>query len=252
MTDQATFLAALRDAAAPVPQGLRAPGDRPAGKRFDVYRNNVVSSLIAALREGFPAVDRLVGAEFFDAMAAVFVRAHPPESPVLQLYGGAFPGWLERFEPARGLPYLADVARLDLALRQAYHAADAAPIDPARLSALPPERLLASRLVFAPAVRLVPSPYPLVAIRRSAMEAGAPKPAAVAETALVTRPGFDPHADALAPGAAACVTACLAGQPLEAALTAAAAAAPEFDLTATLTLLLSREALTDLTEDPAP
>ncbi|MEZ5722575.1 MAG: DNA-binding domain-containing protein [Paracoccaceae bacterium] len=64
---------------------------RAAGKRFDVYRNNVVVSLSEALATGFPVVRKLVGEAFFSAMAGVFVRAHPPRSPVLTMYGEGFP-----------------------------------------------------------------------------------------------------------------------------------------------------------------
>ena len=38
------------------------------------------------------------------------------------------PGFLESFEPARGLPYLGDVARLEWLRHAAYHAADQAPL----------------------------------------------------------------------------------------------------------------------------
>jgi hypothetical protein len=54
------------------------PAGRPAGARFDVYRNR------EALVTGFPVVHALVGDAFFRAMAGVFLRAHPPTSPILQ------------------------------------------------------------------------------------------------------------------------------------------------------------------------
>jgi hypothetical protein len=100
---------------------------RPAGRRFNVYRNNVAASLTDALATGFPVIAKLLGEEFFRAMAGVFLRAHPPGDPRLQLWGGKFPGFLARFEPVAHLPYLPDMARLELGLRQSYHAADAAP-----------------------------------------------------------------------------------------------------------------------------
>ena len=71
---QADFTTALLDPDKPRPQGLVDPSGRPAGKRFDVYRNNVVSSLIGAMETAFPTIRRLVGDTFFGAMAGVYSR----------------------------------------------------------------------------------------------------------------------------------------------------------------------------------
>lgn len=80
---QDTFTNALLDPAQPTPDGLIDPNGRVAGKRFDVYRNNVVHSLIDAMGDAFPALKKIVGEDFFDAMAGVYVRAHPPKTPMM-------------------------------------------------------------------------------------------------------------------------------------------------------------------------
>jgi hypothetical protein len=131
---QAGFAAALLDPQRPVPDGLRAWNGSDPARRFGVYRNNVVVSLVGALAETFPVLRQLVGGEFFDAMAGVYVRAHPPTSPVLAHYGEGFADWLDGFAPARGLPYLPDMARLECARVAAYHAADAEPLTPAAIA----------------------------------------------------------------------------------------------------------------------
>ena len=234
------LLPALTNPAAAVPEGLTGPHGRPAGRRFDVYRNNVAASLTEALVAGFPVIQKLLGDRFFRAMAGVYLRASPPSSPVLMTYGASFPAFLEGFAPVAHLPYLADTARLELALREAYHAADAAPLDPA---ALDTPALMGAVLTLAPAVRLVASPYPIHAIWRANTEAGAPPAAGGAQTVLVTRPALDPLATPLAPEAARFVAALLAGRRFDAALKAAGEG---LDLTATLTLLLAQNALTHL------
>ena len=127
MTD-ASFSAALLDPAHPVPEGLITPDGSPATRRYAIYRNNVTVGLTEALEAGFPVIRKIVGERFFQAMAVVFVRNHPPTSPILAGYGAEMPGFLRGFEPVQHLKYLPDVARLELALRRAYHAGDAAPV----------------------------------------------------------------------------------------------------------------------------
>src|SRR5262245_42124274 len=85
----------------------------PAAARLRVYRHHVLRSLETALSATFPTVQTLVGDEFFGGMARHFVANNPPKQPVLSEYGADFPAFVEGHAPAGGLPYLADVARLD-------------------------------------------------------------------------------------------------------------------------------------------
>ena len=78
-------------------------------------------------------------------MARFHVRATPPTSPLLFEYGRDFPDFIARYEHARAMPWLADVARIERAWLDAYHAADAEPLAPAALAAIPPDRLAEPR-----------------------------------------------------------------------------------------------------------
>lgn len=82
-------------------------------KRYNVYRNNVIVSLINALADTYPAVQRITGVEFFRAMARFHVRATPPTSPLLFEYGRDFPAFIEGYEHAQDMPWLADTARIE-------------------------------------------------------------------------------------------------------------------------------------------
>jgi len=247
---QGSFRAGLLDPRQSVPPGLVRPDGAGAGRRFDVYRNNVAVGLTEALETGFPAVRGLVGEEFFRAMAGVFLRAHPPETPVLMLWGARLPDFLAGFAPAQGLPYLPDVARLEVALRDSYHAADAVPADPARLVDLTPDDLAQTRFRLAPSVRLVRSRWPVLDRWRAGL--GGPAPAGDAgQNVLVTRPAFDPVPESLAPGGGLFVGHLIAGTPLGAAAEVAAEAVPTFDPATLLSRLLSCGAIVDFeTGDP--
>ena len=103
-----------------------APAEVRNEARFAIHRNTVFVGLIETLRSTFPVIGRLVGEDFFRAAARAFAADHPPKSPVLAEYGEGFAGFLEEFEPARELPYLADVARLEWLRNLAFHAPDRA------------------------------------------------------------------------------------------------------------------------------
>jgi hypothetical protein len=239
----AAFARALLNPDLPVPEGLTDPRGRPSARRFAVYRNNVTVGLTAALAAGFPAVQKLVGEAFFAALAREYLRAHPPAVPMLSAFGGAFPAFLEGFPPVAGLPYLADVARLEVALVESYHAADAAPLTAAAFEATPPEALEGARLGLAPALRLIRSPHPVHTIWWANMRDPAVRPAPAAQDVLVLRPGHDPEPHLVPPASADFVAALLAGVPIGAA---AGAAGPGHDLGSTLVLLLAGGGITGL------
>ncbi len=247
MINQSDFTAALFDPKAGVPEGLSDPHGRPAGRRFDVYRNNVVVSLTEALETAFPVIRKLVGAENFKILARAFLVDHPPKSPLLMAWGDAMPAFLADFAPVQTIGYLPDVARLEQAIRESYHAADAAPIDPGELGKLSPDALTAATVELAPGVRVVSSPWPIHAIWRFNQETGAPKPQMAAEDVLVTRPGYDPGPAALPKGGAAFLNALGRGSTLGDALSAPGV--PEdFDFNTTLGLLLQGAAITKIGE----
>ena len=61
ITTQTDFRAAIFDPQMAVPASLTDGSEQPAGKRFNVYRNNVIVSLKEALSESFPVVTKLIG-----------------------------------------------------------------------------------------------------------------------------------------------------------------------------------------------
>src|ERR1700737_734497 len=125
------FARALRDPDLVVPRGVTSHNSDAPRERFAVYRNNVMVGLVGALEARFPATRKIVGEDFFKGAAQLFAATQPPRSPLMMFYGDAFPAFLAGFEPAREVPYLADVARLEAARTRACHAADAKPLTPA-------------------------------------------------------------------------------------------------------------------------
>jgi Putative DNA-binding domain len=242
------FAAALLDPARAVPAGLVGPDGEPSVKRFAVYRNNVVVSLIEALQASFPAVCRIVGEEFFQAMARAYVVSEPPASPILLDYGAGFADFISGFEPAASLPYLSDVARLERAWTEAYHAPDAAPLAAAALADISSDRAADACFTLHPSLRFVASRFPALTIWRMNIDDGVPGPVDLwsgAEDALVMRPAADVEVRSMPPGGAAFLTALAEGKTLTEATKSAMRADLHFDLAANLAALISAGAFVD-------
>ncbi len=244
----AAFAPALLDPDRATPAAVAGPNGKAARKRYNVYRNNVTVSIINALAATFPATLRITGPDFFRAMARFHVRATPPTSPLLFEYGRDFPEFIERYDYARSMPWLADVARIERAWLDAYHAADAAPLAPQALASTPPERLADVALTPHPATRIVCSCFPAVTIfaaNRSDDPVGRIE-ATEPEDALVTRPHFEVIVRRLPAGGAIFLKCLLAGEPFGAAAAAALAESPELDLPANIAGMLRAGAFTTI------
>ena len=179
MLDDERLIAALRNAGIRESVALMAEAGRrrlasavPAlealCRRFAGFGGDRIvpeqAAAIDALAAIYPALQRITGVDFFRAMARFHVRATPPTSPLLFEYGRDFPTFIERYEHARPMPWLADTARVERAWLDAYHAEEAAPLSAETLGSVPPERL--ADLVFTahPAMRIVRSCFSVVTI----------------------------------------------------------------------------------------
>lgn len=161
---QGDFAEALRDPNRPPPRFVSIVRGANASERFNIYRNNVATSLIDALAATFPVVAELVGEAFFKAMARAYAHQNPPQSPVLLAYGSGFAEFVDSFVPGNDLPYLADVARFEWLWSEAYHAGDAIAVSIDELEALGGEKLGEAVFEIHPTLRVFRSEWPVISI----------------------------------------------------------------------------------------
>lgn len=210
----------------------------PAVRHLQIYRNNIFNKLTDALGACYPVVQKLVGEGFFGFLADAYIRRWPPRSGDVHDVGSALPEFLAAFEPARSLPYLPHVARLEWAWHESYHAADAAPLIPETLGAVSPE--VYANIVFQlhPSARLLESAFPCLRIWQVNQPDFDGEPAvnldAGAEQLLVIRHGLEVMIVVLGAGEYAMLRAFADRKTLGEAVDAALAVEPAFDLGAAL------------------
>lgn len=243
----AAFARCLFNPGLDIPHDVISSTARHPTRRFNVYRNNVILSLVDVLQAYFPVVERLVGEQFFRAMVRTFVIAQPPKSPILSRYGDRFADFIACFEPVSDLPYLADVARLEWLRQRAYHAADARSVSPEVFAEIPPTRVGDVVVCFHPSLSTMRSSVPVVSIWKANVVDGDVAPISLdlgGEDAVVVRPNrshavLDVMVLPLAAGAYTFVNALREGQCLQAATTLAMRQAENFNLQHTLGALMT-------------
>ena len=195
---------------------VRPPGLDASGLgRFAVYRNNVHRALHEALSAAYPVVHKLVGDDFFHALAREYFTKEQTRSSSLSLYGADFANHVERFPPAQSLAYLADIARLERGYLEAMHSADAKALDVADLTSYS-DSLTQLRFKAHPAARLIISEHPIFSIWQSnSTDETAEQTVEIvhkAESVLITRPALQTQVLCLSPQAGTVVRALLSGE----------------------------------------
>lgn len=241
------FVRALFDPDLDVAGEIIVPDRDTAQRRFNVYRNNVISGLIDALEIAFPAIKALIGSQNFYNIAGLYCRAFPPKSPILQQYGFDFDEFLRNFEPLQKFPYLADVAGIEICLRQSYHAQNHGHGAADKLRQISAENIATVRLELSPAVQFVSSEYPIFDIWTKAHVSNHPV-GFQAQSVMIVRPQFDPFPYLISGSELAFYQALVAGRPLGHAATAAQSADAKFDLTSALQTLLKHNAISEVRE----
>jgi len=196
-----------------------------AAECLSIYRHTIAGTLAKALRLNFPAVEKLVGADFFAQCAAAFVQLEPPRSAYLNDFGAGFAAWLAADAHAATLPYLADVARLEWAVSRALVAETPPAPDLAALAAVEAAQQSQLRFIAHPSVTLLAVETPADAIWQAVLgpdEAAlaALRPSNARVYLLIERLGSDLTVRRLAAAEWAFAQALCAGTPLGAVLAA--------------------------------
>ena len=243
---------ALRERQRAILSDLTGP-DALETRPWRIHRNTIWRGLIDALGDAYPVFKRVVGAEFFEMIAREFIARHPPATASLILYGEDFPDFAKAHSALAEVPYAADLARLERAWLESYHAADAATLSAADAAPHDPQDLMASSFDLHPACRLIRSDYPIDVIWELHQRDEFPEAPIVPERAaqiIVCRPDFDVIVESLTEPCFEFLNALKQGASLEHGLSRAGGvpqALPHLQRAITLRLLRSirKEGLTD-------
>ncbi len=238
---QNSFGSAVRGAQANL-DIVHAADPIPLERRLDVYRNNVHASLIDGLEQAFPVLLQLVGRDFFRAMAREYLRDHMPERGTLIGFGDVMPDFLDGFPPVASLPYLSDVARLELAWLRCYHAGDGVVLAADDLANIPVDDLAGLRFELHPSLATLQSEHPILSIWQAHQPGN--EPASIdmtqsGETVLLIRKGLSVGVHKVSGGAAAFTEMLRSGHCLGVATDSALNTDSNFDLGHILHFLLS-------------
>ena len=259
MTRSRMLLQLQRTFAARLLEG-KAKGTSPDGLRVDalgfgVHANNTRVSLRIAVENVYPVTRRLVGADFFTAMAEQFVASHPPNHGWLSAYGADFADFVAQYRPAAELGYLADVTRIEWARVRAANAPDAPGLDLTALARMDPEALEGLPLSLHVAASLVYSPFPAFDIWRAHQHNGGDDEQLAQidlpigpQTTLVSRPAaLEVRVELLGPGNATFLSTLAGHSSFGAAYQAAVLEEADYDLASRLGDLVCMRALATFT-----
>ena len=244
---------AFRDLMLDHPDALNAP-DAELAAQFDeygialpehlkIYRNNIVNSVTDALADKLPTIENLVGREFLEAMCRSFALKHPPQHGCLNSYGAGLPDFIKSFKPSESLPYLPDMAALELAMNTAYYAADDTALRAEALQTIAPEELPATHLNLRANIQIIRSDHPLLAIKEfcEGDQTGEVDMNAQGTPIMVSRPTFSVQLVPLALDECAMLEQLAAGKALGEAAEHILTLHPEFDFSAFLFKHISLE-----------
>jgi hypothetical protein len=171
---QVRMLAALRHGGDANPTWLRpGPGLGPA-RRLQIYRNNHFETLTNAMFAVYPVLAQLVSESFFRRLARGYIAEHPSRSGNVQRFGGRLAAYVARLPAAAGLPYLRDVAALEWACHEVYHAAADIVLAPLALLEVPAAEQPRLRLRLQRSSRLIASRFPILKIWQAHQTAAGP------------------------------------------------------------------------------
>ena len=135
--------------------GLFVAEGRELAGGLGLYLMAYRARLQSALRDNFPVLHRALGDEAFAELARDYIDAHPSRFRSIRWFGDELTAFLDAGPERLPHPALADVARMDWAIRGAFDAASAPPLTLSDLADLAPEQWPQRRFALLPSLRLV-------------------------------------------------------------------------------------------------
>jgi len=126
-----------------------------------IYRDSSLGNIIIPMKLTYPVILKLVGEDFFQATCHKYIEEYWPATGNMDDYGAEFAEFLEIFEPAKTLPYLPDIARLEWLFHLSSLSEDSDRIDPKALSEVPQDKYSDLHFVFHPSVYFLSSKHPI-------------------------------------------------------------------------------------------
>ena len=132
---------------------LPSPGLTPA-ERIAIYQEMYPLRMRDALAADYPGLEHFLGDRFQEFVAA-YAEVHPSRGYTLNRLGDHVPGFLGRQRRLTPRGFLVDLARLELALTEAFDEQEALAIDAGAIAAIPEAKMEHTRLIPVPSLRLV-------------------------------------------------------------------------------------------------
>lgn len=152
-----------------------------ARERLDVYASSYFLRLRDVMKSDFPALDHALGAlgdDAFDDVMREYITRHPPSSFTLNRYGAGVEPFLAQEcrvkAVAKSRGFLVELARLERAVEETFHAPRQKSVDVARLQSIPVARWSGARFDFIPALRLLAFEWPVNGFLQSVYDGKSP------------------------------------------------------------------------------
>jgi len=123
-------------------------------QRVGIYHGMYMLRMIEALEADYEALVYMMGGHAFGHLVREYVQRFPSRSYTLNRLGDHLPEFIAGSTLKRKT-FLADLARLELAMTHVFEEAEAAPMAPDAIAAVPPERIESLRFTPIPALRLL-------------------------------------------------------------------------------------------------
>jgi hypothetical protein len=141
------------------PKGLAdviAGDDRlSAEERVDIYANMYFYRILDVLKEDFPATFATIGDAGFHNLVTGYLVEYPPEHFSISYAGARLADFIENHPVSEEFPHLADLARMERALIEVFHAPDATPLDVESMRETPASEWPALKLARHPATEIL-------------------------------------------------------------------------------------------------